>query len=256
MSDREAISERRDPADRPPGDGSGGADPIAPDPATWQARIGPLADEELSSEARELLAMGTPDGEPRSSTFLGTMVRHPRLYRKWAPFSAWLLMRGELSARSRELAILRTAWLCQAEFEWGQHTEIAVAAGLTVEEVSRVTLGPADDGWAPEDRAVILAVDELHDADIIGPATWSALADQFDERQLIELIFVIGHYHLVAWVQKSLKTPLENGARGLDAHEWIRDRPGAGQAVARWFQGEPSPGQTTSSAIDDLKDTS
>jgi alkylhydroperoxidase family enzyme len=214
---------------------------MAADQPAWSTRLGPLSAAEMSAEARELLATGTPDGEARTSTFLGTMVRHPRLYRKWAPLSTLLLLRGELSARDRELAVLRTAWLCQAEFEWGQHVEIALNAGMTIEEISRVPDGPGHDAWTPAEQAVLTAVDELHTADIISAATWSGLAEHLDDRQLIELIFVIGHYHLVAWVQRSLGTPLEDGAHGLDAHERLRGGAPPGAAVARWLQSGSPP---------------
>jgi len=52
-----------------------------------------------------------------------------------------------LPARHREILRLRIGWLCQSEYEFGQHTRIGKEAGLTDEEIVRITKGPDDPGW-------------------------------------------------------------------------------------------------------------
>src|SRR5262249_17456488 len=101
------------------------------DPAS--PRIPPLAAAELHAEQRELLA----DGSLRLNIFR-TLVHHPGLFRKWLPFGGKLLAGGKLSARDRELVILRTAFRCRARYEWAQHVAIARTAGLTDDEIARV----------------------------------------------------------------------------------------------------------------------
>ena len=63
------------------------------------------------------------------------------------------LLRGEgLPAREREIVILRTGWRAQSEYEFGQHTLIGEAVGLTTDEVAR--LADAGDGsWSDDDAA-------------------------------------------------------------------------------------------------------
>ena len=65
-------------------------------------------------------------------------------------------------ARDRELLILRTAVLCQAEYEWGQHRLIGQSAGISEAEIDRVRNGAAAEGWDPFDAALLSAVEELH----------------------------------------------------------------------------------------------
>ena len=43
----------------------------------------------------------------------------------------------------------------------------------------------------------------------------SALAEHFDDAQLIELVMVIGHYHLVSFALNSLGVQLEPGVEGF-----------------------------------------
>ena len=181
-------------------------------------RVAPLAESELSEDMRELLAL--PLGEHRKeaeplSDFLTTLVRHPGLYRRYAPFAGKLLVGGKLPARHRELAILRNAWLCQAAFEWGEHVPIAKQSGVSAEEIERITLGAAAPGWEAFDRAILAAVEELHQSGVIGDDTWSVLAQRYDDKQLIELPMLIGAYQMIAYVQNALRIRLREGNAGL-----------------------------------------
>ncbi len=179
---------------------------------TRRLRIPPLPADQRDERAEELLAPLAADG--RVLNIFATLVRHPRLFNRWSPFGGVLLRRGELSARHRELLILRTAWLCQADYEWGQHVRIARAAGLSDEEIDRVPIGP-DEGWIPLDSALLRAVDELHRDAWISEETWTTLSAELDERKLIEVCMVVGQYHLVAFTLNSLGVEPEAGADPL-----------------------------------------
>lgn len=179
------------------------------------ARIPPLSDDELDEQQRELLAGVRVDGAPASNIF-ATLVRNPGLFRRWLPFGGKLLA-GKLPPRERELLILRTAVLCRADYEWGQHTLIARSVGISDQEIERVRSGPEAAGWDAFDAVLMRAADELHEAARIGDDTWQALAERYDERQLIEVPMLVGHYHMVAFALNSLGVPLEPGVSGLDS---------------------------------------
>src|SRR5262245_57412662 len=150
-------------------------------------RIPPVAPDELTEEQSELLSAASPDGKPRTSEFFSILVRYPALYRRWSQYGWRMLRKGVLSDRDRELAILRTAWLCQGGYEWGQHVAAAYRVGMTQPEIEAVLVGSSDPAWSPSEAAVLAAVDELHCDSRISEATWDALARRLDERQLLEL---------------------------------------------------------------------
>src|SRR5436305_4935000 len=184
---------------------------MAPRPQT--PRIPPLPHDERDDQARELLGgVGGVTG-PASNIF-DTLVRHPGLFRRWLPFGGKLLA-GKLPARERELLILRTGWHCRSEYEWGQHVLIARAAGISDEEIARVTQGPDAPGWDAFERALLTAADELHRDACIGEATWAALAERYDERQRVEVPMLVGHYPMVAFTLNSLGVQREEGVPGL-----------------------------------------
>ncbi len=137
-----------------------------------------------------------------------TLVRHPGLFRRWMPFGGKLLA-GKLPDRDRELLILRTGWNCQADYEWAQHVVIARRAGIDDGEIARVKEGPDAAGWEPFDATLLRAADELHGRSTLSDATWAALSERYDERQLIEVPMVVGHYHLVAYTLNSLGVQVE-----------------------------------------------
>jgi alkylhydroperoxidase family enzyme len=177
-------------------------------------RIAPLAPEDQDGQARELLAGAGAPGTPASNIFT-TLVRHPGLFRKWLPFGGKLLA-GKLAARERELLILRTGWRCRSEYEWGQHVLIGRKAGLSDEEIRRIKDGPDAPGWDRFDAALLRAADELHDDACITDTTWAVLAGRYDQRRLVELPMLVGHYHLVAFTLNSLGVQRESGVPGFD----------------------------------------
>src|SRR5579864_4830115 len=172
-------------------------------------RIAPLPSEGRDPQVQELLGGATAPGSQATNIF-ATLVRHPGLFRKWMPFGGKLLA-GKLPARDRELLILRTGWRCQSEYEWGQHVIIGRHVGLSDAEIERLQTGPDAPGWEPFDATLLRAADELHDDSCITDGTWSALASRYDERQMIEVTMVVGHYHLVSFALNSLGVQREPG---------------------------------------------
>jgi alkylhydroperoxidase family enzyme len=178
-------------------------------------RIPPLPPEERDAEARELLDGVTAGAAPAANIF-STLVRHPGLFRRWLPFGGKLLGGGKLPARDRELLILRTGWLCKAEYEWAQHREISKSIGIGDEEIARVREGADAPGWDDFDATLLRAADELHAQARIGDDTWAKLAERYDQKQLIEVPMLVGHYHMVAFTLNSLGVPLEDGLAGFE----------------------------------------
>ena len=176
-------------------------------------RIAPVNRDKADEQTAELLT--TLDPNVSASNIFTTLVRHPGLFRKWSPFGGKLLS-GKLPARDREILILRTGWRTQAEYEWGQHVRIGLASGLTNKEIEQIKAGPGDPGWSAFDAALVRAADELHDDACITDETWKTLAGRYDDKQMIEVPMVVGHYHLVSFTLNSLGVQREPGVPGFD----------------------------------------
>ena len=171
-------------------------------------RIPPTTAADRDERTEELLAaFRRADGTDLN--IFATLAHHPKLLKRWSAFGGTLMFGGSLPGRDRELLILRTAWLCEAEYEWGQHVLIGRASGITEEEIDRIPSAEISDEWSEEDQALLRAADELHASSVISDETWNALAARYDHQQLIELCMIVGQYHLVAFTLNSLGVELE-----------------------------------------------
>jgi 4-carboxymuconolactone decarboxylase len=138
-------------------------------------------------------------GEPRDPSrfdILGVLARHPEMSRVFMSYNAFLLQRGELPLRLRELAILRVAHARRSAFFWGEHVRVALAGGLPEEDIARLTHGNGQ--FHDVDRLVLEATDELLTDGRAQAATWQRLVEELDTHQAMELIFVVGTYAMLA----------------------------------------------------------
>jgi alkylhydroperoxidase family enzyme len=142
-----------------------------------------------------------------------TLAKHEALSDRFGRFGGWLLYRGLLPAREREVVILRVGWRSQSVYEFGQHTVIGQQAGLTAEEVRRLAHESLD-GWSDEDQALIAMADELCRDNLVSDSTWAKLAQRWSEPELIELLIVAGFYRLVSGFLNSAGVQLEPGTPG------------------------------------------
>lgn len=147
---------------------------------------------------------------------LGTMALNPPLAKAFLTFNAHVSGANTLAVRVRELVILRISWLRQAEYEYVHHVTLGMRAGLTGEEIDRIQAGPDAPGWSADDADLLRATDELCAQTGISRATWTRLAVHMSREQMIDLVFVIGCYEVLAMAIKSFNVELEPGISPLD----------------------------------------
>lgn len=150
------------------------------------------------------------DDRPKGLNVLGTLAHHPELTRAYHAFNGHVLFASTLDLRTRELLVLRVAARRDAEYEWLQHKVIATDLGFTTDEIARVAAGADAAGWSPIEAAVVRAVDELlDDARISGP-TYATLAEELDARQLLDLVFTVGAYDLLAMAMRTFDVEVDD----------------------------------------------
>ena len=187
-------------------------------------RITPLPPQEWPDSMREALAALVPpeprhplparrDDRPKGLQVLGTLARHPALTRAYHTFNGHVQFATTLSPRQRELLVLRVAVLRHCEYEWAQHAVLAGDAGLSAGEVDRVAAGPDAPEWSTLERSMLTAVDELIADAAVSDATWAALADELDEQQLMDLVFTVGAYEVLAMALRSFAVELDDDLR-------------------------------------------
>jgi alkylhydroperoxidase family enzyme len=178
------------------------------------ARIAPI-DPPYAPETQKLFDLVMPDGMEPLALFR-ILARSERVFPRF--MRAGVLDKGPVPIRDREIVIHRTTALCGAEYEWGVH---AAAFGRPLglgDEVLRATVdADADDpAFDARQRVLVKMCDELHETSRLSDATWKALESQFDEPQILELIYTVGMYHAVSFLANGLDIDREPFALRFD----------------------------------------
>ena len=168
----------------------------------------------VDPELAEILSHAlTHNGAPLN--IFAVLARHPKLLKRFNLLGGFLLNKGLLPARERELVILRIGWNAKAVYEFGQHTIIGRQVGVTDEEISALTRARDSHPWSTGDAALIAMSDELSDDDCVSDATWELLATRWSEAELVELLIVAGFYRLVSGFLNSAGVQLDEGVAGF-----------------------------------------
>lgn len=184
-------------------------------------RIAPVADDALTpQQTKTLAALAEPW---RGLNLFRTTVRSPGGLASLLPAGDYIRSVSTLPEREREIVILRIGWLCRSGYEWTQHVFTGRQAGLSREEVAAVKAGADAGAWSPADQALIRACDELHADQFITGATWAALGEHFDEAQVMDVVFIAGHYVTVSMITNAFGVQLDKGQR-LDPELYRAER--------------------------------
>lgn len=179
-----------------------------------EPRIPPLARADADKWQAELLDQFEPD---QLLNLFATLAHHAKLMRSWLPFGGRLLFGGLLPARDRELVILCTSAKCDAAYEWGHHVPLARSAGLSNDEIAACAKPVSDSTLSGSDHTLRQAVEEIVDHHRLGDETWNVLAEVYDDRQLIEVTILIGHYMMIAGLLNSVGIQNEHPAPAIGA---------------------------------------
>ena len=131
-----------------------------------------------------------------------------------------ILGRQKLSAKLRELAILRVAALSPARYEWVQHVPIAQATGATPAQVAALERGDiAADVFDSLERVVLRFTTEVVRDVRASEATFAELARLLSAQEIVELIITVGYYMMIARLLETTAVDLDPpaGTKVVDA---------------------------------------
>jgi alkylhydroperoxidase family enzyme len=195
-------------------------------PPDWDADV--LDAMSVFPSARDFVLSHHESADSRGVHGVGILLRHPALAKAFFTFNNHVATASRVSARVRELLILRVSWLRRAEYEFAQHVVLGRRAGLSDADIERIQFGPEAPAWDPLEADLVRAVDELLADARIQDATWKRLAAQFSAAELMDIVFVVGCYEVLAMAFKTFGVELESGTEPLDPV--VRQRMHCGEA--------------------------
>jgi alkylhydroperoxidase family enzyme len=120
----------------------------------------------------------------------------PEALLRFMRFGSYLLTEGKLDPATRELAILRSGYLCHSPYEFSQHIAFARRAKLTDAQIRGIA-NPTTQLFDPKQMAVIAYAGEMTSHARV-PTRRSTLSSHFNNEEIVELTLVTGFYNLVS----------------------------------------------------------
>jgi alkylhydroperoxidase family enzyme len=161
-------------------------------------RMPQITEAERSDAVRAMFdaIAGVGNADIEHHHVLMTFAQHPALTHKFLDFNAHLLIGSTLPVRLRQLAILRVAWEKRARYMWASHCRLSLSLGLSAADIEEVKHGAASPHWTDFERVLIRATDQLLVQSDLDDALW----EEFTRQQIMDLLFTIGAYVLLAIV--------------------------------------------------------
>ena len=175
---------------------------LMPDPP---ARLPQVRNEDFTDETRAFFAQWTGGifRNADKNPVLRTFAHHPELANAFSPLNIHLLSTNTLPVKERQIAIMRTAWITGATYMWSSHLQTSVSCGLSPEMYGPIQRGADDPYFTDFERTVIRATEDLVHDRKVSSENWEALKVQWNEKQLLDFLFTVGCYVMVAGVMRS-----------------------------------------------------
>ena len=179
-----------------------------------EPRIAPLTTFE--GETVEILATAMGSDQDKPLNIFATLAHHPKLLKRFNLFGGYLLNKGLLPPREREIVILRVGSNARAAYEFSQHMRIGRSCGLSDEEIRALAREDPGPDWSRGDLDLIAMTDELCADSCVSDETFRRLGGRWNEAEIMELVVCAGFYRLVCGFLNSVGVQLEDDAATVD----------------------------------------
>jgi alkylhydroperoxidase family enzyme len=173
------------------------------------ARVNLLEKEDVDPMVKAIYQKVEDSGN-KVINLLKALAHSPKICRDWNRFGVTLLLKGELSPKLRELAILRVGNLAKSNYEWTKHVPMALAAGASKEQVDALPSWATSTEFNEQEKAVLNYADEVSQNIRVSDGAFSRLRYFLSEREIVELTVTIGYYGMVCRTLEALQIELEH----------------------------------------------
>jgi 4-carboxymuconolactone decarboxylase len=125
---------------------------------------------------------------------------------------AFLRFKTSLPPRVSEFAILCTARMWRAQYEWHAHAPLAEKAGVKPETIADIRAGRAPKKAAKDERAIFDLVQEFYRKRRVGDRNFKRVQGFLGDKATIELVAILGYYVGVSMILNVFNVPLPDGA--------------------------------------------
>ena len=177
------------------------------------SRLPELRYEEMSAEQRRAHDQIAAGPRGRVEGPLEVWLHSPGLADPAQKLGAFARFNSSLPPELSELAILVTAQVWRADFEWYAHARLARAAGIPEAVIEAIRAGADPELADPKARAVYAVARELHATRALAGATYAEAEAALGTTGLVDLVGILGYYTLVSMTLNAFEVPTPDGSR-------------------------------------------
>jgi 4-carboxymuconolactone decarboxylase len=193
--------------------GASAQTPSARDVKLVGDRFKPLTYDQMSPAQRTMVEHLLAGERAGTSGPFNVFLRSPEMGDAAQQLGAQIRFHSSLAPRIREMAILLTARHWTAQYEWYAHKRLALQAGLKSDVVDAIAAGKRPAAMQADEQALYTFETELLDTAKVSDATFRIGVNAFGERGVVDLIGLVGYYHLVSLALNVDRYPLPDGAK-------------------------------------------
>ena len=164
-------------------------------------RLTEISDEQMSPvqrALREAIYSGPRGIRKKLTGPFQIWLNAPELGQLAQALGAHVRYKTTLSPRQSETAILATAQLWKAQYEWVAHAPQAEKAGVKPETIKAIQAGREPKSAQKDERAIIDFVKELYKTRRVSDKTYKRLHGLFGDAGMVELVGICGYYALIS----------------------------------------------------------
>jgi len=178
-------------------------------------RLPALSEDQLDEVQRALLdslRAGPRGDRVRLGGPFGVYMHAPQYGELMQQLGAFVRFKTSLEPRLSEFAILCTARLWRAQYEWHAHAPVAEKAGVKAEVIADIKAGRTPKKAAKDERAIFDFIQELYKKRRGGERNLKRLHGFLGDKGTVELTGILGYYAGVSMVLNVFNVPLPDGA--------------------------------------------
>jgi 4-carboxymuconolactone decarboxylase len=164
-------------------------------------RLAMLEESHLNEAQRALLASLRAGPRGQSITPRGPFavwMHAPELGQLAQTLGAHCRYNKAVPPRLSEFAILCTARIWRAQYEWYAHAPMAEKAGVKPKTIADMRAGREPKSAAKDERAIYAFVQELYKTRRVSDRTYKRLHALIGDEAVVELVGILGYYALIS----------------------------------------------------------
>jgi 4-carboxymuconolactone decarboxylase len=164
-------------------------------------RLAMLTDEQMNAPQRALIDALRSGPRGKSLTIRGPFaawLHAPVLGDLAQKLGAHVRFGTSLSPRQSEFAILCTARLWRAQYEWFAHAPMAEKAGVSLRTIADLRAGRTPSKAQKDERAIYDFIKEIYRTKRVSDRTYAKAHGFLGDASMVELVGILGYYVLIS----------------------------------------------------------